>query len=186
METRIKSYFESLIQAAGQAPAKDIERAILDINRAINEGRSIFTCGNGGSALTASHFVTDWTKMSWVNKRKQLRAFCLNDNIGALTAYANDINYESIFATALESYASVGDVLMAVSGSGNSENVLAAAKVAKELGVNTIGLVGFDGGKLKGMVDICVHFKVNDMQIVEDLHLSIGHIIMKATCANDE
>ena len=179
-----KEYFNALINAVNDAPHEEIFKAISVIKNAIEESKTIFTCGNGGSALTASHYVTDWTKMAWVNKKYQFKALCLNDNIGMLTAYANDLSYEDIFRETLRSYASKDDVLIAVSGSGNSSNVLNAVNAAKDIGLTSIGIVGFDGGQLKNIVDICVHFNVNDMQISEDLHLSFGHIVMKELCGD--
>ena len=142
----------------------------------------MFTCGNGGSASTASHYVTDWGKMRFVNKELKFKSLCLSDNIGMLTAYGNDISYNNIFDYSLSNYGSEGDVLVAVSGSGNSENVVNAVKKAKELGIITICVVGYDGGALSDICDHVIHFEVNDMQICEDLHLSFGHVVMKALC----
>ena len=177
-----KEYFTALIDAIQSAPLAEIGLSIEEIQKTIERGGSIFTCGNGGSALTASHYVTDWGKMSWVNRKVPLRAFCLSDNVGMLSAYANDISYEECFSHAVENYCQPGDLLIAVSGSGNSENVIKAVRIAKSLGVKTIGVIGFDGGKLREMCDIPVHFPVNDMQLAEDLHLSFGHIVMKKIC----
>lgn len=175
-------YFRLLISAVENAPLESIERSILVINETVNAGRNIFVCGNGGSAQTASHFVTDWSKMRWVNKRKQFKAYCLSDNIGMLSAYGNDLTFSDIFCEPLQNYASEGDLLIVISGSGNSENVIRALKTAKDMGLRTIGLSGFSGGLVKKIAEISVHFPVNDMQIVEDLHLSFGHIVMKQIC----
>lgn len=175
-------YLSSLIEAAKTCDTKQIDTAVDIIKAAVENGKTIFTCGNGGSASTASHYVTDWGKMRLVNKGQPFKAYCLSDNIGMLTAYANDLSYENIFDQSLENYANKGDVLILISGSGNSKNVLNAASKAAELGVTSIGVVGFDGGVLKTMCDHSVHFEVNDMQISEDLHLSFGHIVMKAIC----
>jgi D-sedoheptulose 7-phosphate isomerase len=180
METT--NYFELLIKAAHNAPCHSIDDAIDLLSETIENGKNIYVCGNGGSAKTASHFVTDWSKMRWVNKKEKLKAFCLSDNIGMLTAYANDLSYEEIFAEPLKNYAETGDLLVVLSGSGNSQNVVNAINAAKDLGLKTIGLSGFLGGEVKKLVDISVHFEVNDMQIVEDLHLSFGHIAMKRLC----
>ena len=104
---------------------------------------------------------------------------CFSDNIGVLTAYANDLAYENIFDEQLASYANSGDLLIAISGSGNSKNILKAVEKAKEIGVSTIGVTGFDGGRLHSEVDLGINFPVFDMQLCEDLHLSFGHFIMK-------
>ena len=175
-------YFQFLISAAKNAPLENIDRAISVINETVNAGQNIFVCGNGGSAQTASHFVTDWSKMRWVNKRKKFKAYCLSDNIGMLSAYGNDLTFSDIFCEPLQNYASKGDLLIVVSGSGNSENIIRVLETAKDMGLRTIGLSGFSGGAVKKLAEISVHFPVDDMQIVEDLHLSFGHIVMKQIC----
>jgi D-sedoheptulose 7-phosphate isomerase len=177
-----RKYMDALSSAAKTCDVIAIDNAVDVIKQAVETGKTIFTCGNGGSAYTASHYVTDWGKMRLVNKGLPFRAFCLSDNIGMLTAYANDLDYESVFDQSLLNYAKKGDVLILVSGSGNSNNVVNAAKKAIEIGLTTIAVVGFNGGLLKSLCDHCVHFEVNDMQLAEDLHLSFGHIVMKAIC----
>ena len=175
-------YFEKLKLAADHAPLKSIESAIKLINETLTNNKSIFVCGNGGSALTASHYVTDWGKMRWVNTSSQFKVMCLSDNVGMLTAYANDISYDEVFSNALRNYGSIGDTLIVVSGSGNSNNIIRALKTAHEMKIATIGVCGFDGGEVKQTAQVPVHFPVSDMQIVEDLHLSFGHVVMKALC----
>lgn len=177
-----EKYFELLIKSAQAAPINAINQAVNLINTAVENDKTIFVCGNGGSALTASHYVTDWSKMRWINKKEKLKAYCLSDNIGMLTAYANDLCYEDVFSEPLKNYSSTGDLLVVVSGSGNSENVVRAIKTAKILGLATVGLSGFAGGQVRELSDVSVHFPVSDMQIVEDLHLSFGHIVMKSLC----
>lgn len=120
--------------------------------------------------------------MCWVNKGIPLRAYCLSDNVGMLTAYANDIAYDECYSRVIENYGQSGDILIVVSGSGNSKNVINAVNTAKEQGILTILVIGFDGGKLKRMSDISVHFPVCDTQLAEDLHLSFGHYVMKQIC----
>ena len=110
---------------------------------------------------------------------KQLKAFCLCDNVNFLTAYANDICFEQIFAKGLMAYGSHSDILISVSGSGNSQNVVNALHTAKDLGIKTISIVGYDGGAVKKLTDLCIHVPSFDMQLCEDLHLSFGHWIMK-------
>ena len=174
-----KNYFEKLSSAAKKAPFEQMEKASAMIMEKIDSGKWLFTCGNGGSAATASHYITDWTKMSWLSKKQKVKAMCFSDNIGVLTAYANDLAYENIFDEQLASYANSGDLLIAISGSGNSKNILKAVEKAKEIGVSTIGVTGFDGGRLHSEVDLGINFPVFDMQLCEDLHLSFGHFIMK-------
>ncbi|MDC1283460.1 SIS domain-containing protein [Amylibacter sp.] len=175
-------YLSRLSAGIKLAPIKDIDLAVSKIHEVVERGSHIFVCGNGGSALTASHYVTDWGKMRWINKQKSFKVFCLSDNIGMLTAYSNDISYEDAFAQSLLNYSVSGDLLICVSGSGNSENVVRAIDAAKKNNIESIGITGFDGGRLKSSCDISVHYPMNDMQIVEDLHLSFGHIVMKRIC----
>ena len=178
----VDDYYKSLIECIERTDKQRLMDAIRVIKDSVNRGRWIFTCGNGGSASTASHYVTDWAKMRFVNKGQKFKALCLSDNIGMLTAYGNDLSYDEIFDNTLENYSEPGDVLVLVSGSGNSANVLKAAAKAHEVGVTTICVVGFDGGKLAKMCDYVVHYPINDMQICEDLHLSFGHLVMKEVC----
>ena len=175
-------YFAKLSDSIKKIPFERIDTAVEIIRDAVEKQKWVFTCGNGGSASTASHYITDWGKMRLVNKGLNFKALCLSDNIGMLTAYANDISFEDIFNYPLSNYASEGDILIAVSGSGNSQNVVNAVKRAKDLGLTTICVVGYDGGKLAQICDHVVHFQIDDMQICEDLHLSFGHIVMKALC----
>lgn len=149
------------------------------INKTIKKNKKIITFGNGGSASTAQHFITDWVKMANVIKKKKIRGLSLVDNIGIITAYANDISYEKIFSGQLESIVDKDDLCIAISVSGNSKNVLLATKKANKLGAHTIGFLGYDGGKLKNLCKDYILVPSNDMQICEDIHLMIGHIIMK-------
>lgn len=175
-------YTDSLKEAIDSCDAKQWNIAINIISEAYKNGRNIFTCGNGGSASTASHYIVDWNKMTLHYNHKALKGICLCDNIGTLTAYANDYDYSKIFSEQLKFYANKSDVLIIVSGSGNSDNILNALRQAKELQLTTIAVVGFDGGRASKLADYCVHVPKNDMQIVEDLHLSFGHMVMKHLC----
>ena len=145
----------------------------------IENNKKIITFGNGGSASTSQHFITDWIKMVNVIKKTKIRGFSLVDNIGIITAYANDVSYDEIFSQQIMSLVDKDDLCIPISVSGNSKNVLLATEKANTLGANTFGFLGFNGGKLK---DICKDYILvpsNDMQICEDMHLMIGHIIMK-------
>jgi D-sedoheptulose 7-phosphate isomerase len=150
--------------------------------KARDEDRTIFFFGNGGSASTASHFVVDIAKGTKSSLKpgpptKRFRCVALNDNIPSMLAWANDADYNRIFSEQLRSLAEPGDLAVAISGSGNSPNVLAAVEAAKELGVTTIGLSGIGGGKLKGMVDVSLVVPSNSMQHTEDLHLVVLHFL---------
>lgn len=175
-------YFQNLNDCIGKTDLKKISDAISVIKQFVEKDKWIFTCGNGGSASTASHYVTDWGKMRFVNLQKRFKCMCLSDNIGMLTAYGNDISYSNVFDHTLQNYASSDDLIIFISGSGNSSNIIEACKKAKEIGMTTLCVVGYDGGKISELADHCVHFPCFDMQICEDLHLSFGHMVMKALC----
>jgi D-sedoheptulose 7-phosphate isomerase len=163
----------------------EIARSIEILTRARAEGRRIFVMGNGGSAAMASHFACDLGKGTVQQGKPRFKVMSLNDNVPLLTAYANDFGYEMVFAEPLASLAEPGDVAMAISSSGNSANVLRAMDVARERGLTTIGITGFDGGQLKGKVDVCVTVPANPqhpdgMQVVEDGQWVVLHAIFVA------
>lgn len=141
------------------------------LQNAKNNGNKILLFGNGGSGSTSSHLVCDFTKS------KKLKAFALTDNIPLITAWSNDENYNVVFAEQLREFADKDDVVIGISGSGKSENVIKAINLAKEKGCITIGFAGFDGGVLKDIVDECIVVRINDMQHSEDMHLLLGHLI---------
>jgi D-sedoheptulose 7-phosphate isomerase len=157
----------------------------IDLIRAkFDAGKKIFTCGNGGSASTASHYITDWNKMVNLATGRQFRGISLCDNIGVITAYGNDISYDEVFAGQLKALLDEGDLLIAISGSGNSPNVLKAVEYANAHGGDTLAVVGYDGGKLKPMARHSVHVPSFDMQLCEDVHLMFGHMVMKTLCGS--
>jgi D-sedoheptulose 7-phosphate isomerase len=139
-------------------------------------GRTIFFCGNGGSASTASHFTSDLAKGTIVEGAPRFRALSLADNIPQMLAWGNDSCYEDIFVEQLKNLWRPGDVLVGISGSGNSGNVLRAVQYARDNGGVTVGITGFDGGKLKGMVDLCLIVPVHNMQKTEDIHMLVDHL----------
>jgi D-sedoheptulose 7-phosphate isomerase len=172
------NYFESL-----SAVAKNIDFNILNeivnvLVKCIEDKNTIYTIGNGGSSANASHVVVDFIKLGQSINRK-IKTFCLSDNIPSITAIANDISYEKIFSFQLSQLAIKNDVLLIFSCSGNSSNILHAVETAKVNGAIVISFTGFDGGKLSKIVDYNLHVPINDMQIVEDIHMSIVHIIYK-------
>jgi D-sedoheptulose 7-phosphate isomerase len=154
-----------------------LRRAIPMLVEARAARRTVFLFGNGGSASTASHFVTDLSKVAARGDGPKLRAVGLADNVPSVTAIANDVEYARVFADQLAILAQSGDVAIAISGSGNSPNVLEGVRVARSLGVRTIGLTGIGGGKLKTMVDVPIVVPSNSMQHVEDVHVSILHLV---------
>ena len=158
-----------------------LERIVPIFLRARAEDRTIFFFGNGGSASTASHFVTDIAKVAGGTAArgpgKRFRCLALNDNVPGLTAWANDTSYAEVFAGQLQSLAVKGDVVVAISGSGNSPNVLEAVRKATAMGLTTIGLTGIGGGKLKDMVDVPLVVPSNSMQHTENVHLIVCHFL---------
>ena len=158
---------------------EEIGKALLS---AYEDEKQIFIMGNGGSGSTASHFVCDINKGSCFDMEKKFRVFCLNDNIPTILAYANDLSYDKIFVEQLKNFLRPGDVVIGISGSGNSENVLQAVSYAKGKGAKTIGLSGFSGGKLAKIADIPFVALINDMQKVEDVHMIVVHMLMQYLC----
>jgi len=140
-------------------------------------GRTVFFFGNGGSASTASHFVTDITKVAARGPGRRTRCVSLNDNVPGVTALANDLDYARVFAEQLAVLAEPGDVVVAISGSGNTPNVLEAVKTARAIGAKTVGLTGMGGGKLKELVDVPVVVPSHSMQHVEDTHVVLLHLL---------
>ncbi|HYA58611.1 MAG TPA: SIS domain-containing protein [Thermoplasmata archaeon] len=182
----LESYFHRYVQesvATLEAPyfLAAFQRIVPIFLKARKEDRTIFFFGNGGSASTASHFVTDIAKVAGGTKPhgkgQRFRCVSLNDNVPSVTAWANDVSYAEIFAGPLRALAETGDVAVAISGSGNSPNVLAAVRAAREMGLTTIGLTGIGGGKLKDMVDVALIVPSNSMQHTEDVHLVTCHLL---------
>ena len=169
-------YIKNVHELVGQADLAAIEKAIDALWFAYQNGRKIFLFGNGGSAATAMHIVNDIVKGTTVEGKKAARAFCLSDNTSLMTAIANDISYDDIFIHQLKAYFDPGDVAIGISGSGNSKNVLRAIQYANENGGVTIGLTGFDGGKLKPLSQMNIHVACEHYGKVEDLHTIICHI----------
>ena len=159
------------------------EELILAVMDAYDKQKNIFIMGNGGSGSTASHFVCDLNKGCCLDLEKKFRVICLNDNLPSLLAYANDISYEAVFEEQLKNFFEAGDLVIGISGSGNSENVLKAIRYAGANGGRTAGISGYAGGKLAGLVDIPFVARVDDMQKVEDVHMIVVHMIMQAVYA---
>lgn len=156
------------------------ERFIETLYEAFEEGRTVFLAGNGGSAANASHFGQDLAKgtLSSMSATRRFRVIPLTDNVGFITALANDEGYDSIFEQQLRNLAASGDLLVAISGSGNSPNVIRATEYARSIGMTVIGVTGFDGGKLKALADVSVHIPVDDMGMTEALHGVVFHLAM--------
>lgn len=177
---QIRTYIEELQGTLGELPVDAIRDVISVLHYARLTDRQVFLMGNGGSASTASHFACDLSKGTLVPGRPRFRAIALTDNMSIFSAYANDVGYDCVFAQQLASLVQPGDVVIGISGSGNSQNVLNAIELASQARATTIGLTGFDGGKLGKMVDINVQVPSNCMGQVEDVHLVLDHLI--CTC----
>ncbi|WP_028313397.1 D-sedoheptulose-7-phosphate isomerase [Desulfatibacillum aliphaticivorans] len=174
-----QQYLEGLKAVLDDFPHEAFEKMIAAMLDAYEKGRRIFVMGNGGSASTASHWVCDINKGCCLSLEKKFRMICLNDSISTMMAYANDLSYDDVFVEPLKNFFEPGDVVIGISGSGNSTNVLKAIEYANQNGGVTIGLCGYGGGKLKDLASIPVHSNVNDMQMTEDAHMIVVHISMQ-------
>ncbi len=172
-------YLNELEDAIRSLAIDKLEKVISLISRAHERGHQIFIMGNGGSGSTASHFACDMNKGISFGLERRLKVICLNDNMPTILAYANDNSYEDIFVEQLKNFLNTDDIVIGISGSGNSENVLKAVRYANENGAKTIGLTGFDGGKLAKLAQTPIVVSVNDMQKIEDIHLILTHMIMQ-------
>ena len=152
------------------------------VRAAWRDGRRVFLCGNGGSAGNALHIANDLHYGIGKGKRPGLRVTALPANVSVLTCLANDEGYADIYSRQLAVDANKGDVLVVLSGSGNSPNILAALTQAKEMGLESFAILGFSGGKAKAMADTAIHFAINDMQISEDVQVILFHMIMQWLC----
>jgi D-sedoheptulose 7-phosphate isomerase len=179
----IRHYFSTVQTLLDRTPYESIDAVVEALMTANRTGKTVFICGNGGSAATASHFACDLAKRPIVEGQPRFRVISLTDNNALMTALSNDISYEAVFAEQLLPLVREGDIVIGISGSGNSPNVLNAIKVANEAGAITVGFCGYDGGKLKGMVDLPVHVPSFTMAMVEDVHLMIEHAICERLLA---
>jgi D-sedoheptulose 7-phosphate isomerase len=176
----INGYISGLQELLDELPQPAIQEVIDLLSQARLENRQIFILGNGGSASTASHFVCDLAKNTRLQGFPNYRVIGLTDNMPVFSALANDEGYENVFAGQLASFVRSGDVVIAISASGKSPNVIKAVELARRMGALTIGLTGFDGGLLAGMVDHNIHVPSHCIEFVEDVHLMLEHLITKA------
>jgi D-sedoheptulose 7-phosphate isomerase len=172
-----RQYLEQLRATLETLDLARVEQAIEWFREARERGRTIFVCGNGGSAATASHFVTDVLKGASYGRTERFRIVALTDSVPTLTAYANDVSYECVFAEQLRNLAQPGDLVMALSGSGNSPNVVAAVEYANGAGCRTLALTGRDGGKLAQAAQLVLHVPEPHMGRIEDAHMVLCHMI---------
>lgn len=174
---KINNYLGRLQNCIDRLDRNEIDVFIKLLLQARDEGRTIFIMGNGGSAASASHFCCDFNKGMSFGQDKKFKMICLNDNVATMMAYANDVSYENVFVEPLKNFFKEGDIVIGISGSGNSRNVLKAVEYANSHGGITIGLTGYDGGILKQISRYSVNANIDDMQITEDIHMIFCHMI---------
>jgi D-sedoheptulose 7-phosphate isomerase len=179
----LEEHISEVQQALSKIPIPSIERVVQIVLEAYERQGHLYIMGNGGSASTATHFACDLSKATIVEGRARLRVTSLTDNVALLTAWANDTSYQDVFAEQLANLLNPGDVVVAISASGESANVLAAVEQARARGAITVALVGFSGGQLKRVVDAAVHVPSMSYGVVEDCHLVLEHAITESTRA---
>ena len=170
-------YKNDVLKAIETIDLEKVGQAIEILKEAREQGRHIFVCGNGGSASTASHFVCDMVKGASFGRNARFRIMALTDSLPTITAYSNDVDYECIFAEQLKNFAAPGDVVMAISGSGNSPNVLRAVEFANSVGCHSIALTGRNGGKLAPLAQLSIQVSNPHMGRIEDAHMIVMHMI---------
>lgn len=172
-----ESYLRRIPAILGKLPYGAIDEAAEALFETYRDDRTLFVFGNGGSAALASHTACDFGKGTCVNGNRRFRVVSFTDNVPLLTAWANDQCYEDVFAEQLRSFVRAGDAVLAISGSGRSPNVLRGLQAARDANARTIGLTGFDGGKMKMLCDVCIVVPCDNMQLIEDLHVAVAHSI---------
>src|SRR5882757_7554025 len=177
-----ETYLEKLRRVLETVDRSEIDNAIEIIAQAWEGGGQVITLGNGGSSMTALHFINDWNKSIFLSSGRPFRGRSLIDNMGLIMAYGNDLSFQDVFVEQLKNVFCAGDLVIAISGSGNSENVIRAVRYANEHQGVTLGLCGYRGGKLKELAQHIVWADVDDMQLCEDAHAIFGHIVMQKLC----
>jgi D-sedoheptulose 7-phosphate isomerase len=175
----IKDYYAREVRVIESLDVAELNRAMNALLSCYERESTVYVFGNGGSSATASHMVCDFNKGTCANVEKRFRFVCLNDNVPTMMAVANDMSFEDVFYYQLENKLEKGDLILAISGSGNSHNVIKAVEYAKKSGCEVIGMTGYDGGRLARLSDYQLHVPADDMQITEDLHMGFDHMIMQ-------
>ncbi len=179
---QIKEYIDLETEILNKLDKDSINQAMNLIEETRQKGRNVFVFGNGGSGATAAHMENDFNKGVSESIEKKHNFRCLNSNMATIMAIANDNGYDRIFIQQMENKLDSGDVIIAISGSGNSANVIKAVEYARSQGCKIIGMSGYSGGILKELSDISLHVPVDDMQITEDLHIVMNHLMMSVFC----
>ena len=173
----LEDYKTELVQTIAVIDNTKVQTAIDWFKDVRDAGRHIFVCGNGGSASTASHFACDMVKGASFQREQRFRIMALTDSLPTMTAYSNDVSYECVFVEQLKNFAQPGDIVMAISGSGNSPNVLRAVEYGNSIGCKTLALTGRDGGKLGPLAQLNIQVPVPHMGRIEDAHMIVCHMI---------
>lgn len=184
LHKHVTDYAERLTQALSLPGMAEIPKLGEALRDAWRDGKTIYLCGNGGSAANAVHLANDFLYGAGISNGRGLRVEALSANTAVMTSLANDVSYEEIYAEQLRVKANAGDVLVVLSGSGNSPNVVKALEVGDALGMKTFAILGYSGGKCKALAHNPIHLAIDDMQISEDLQLVVGHICMQWLYAN--
>jgi|SRR5882724_3507611 len=185
MQQHIKDYTDRLSRTLNSDAMRKVETLCVALREAWQEGCTIYLCGNGGSAGNAVHLANDFLYGAGIrNSRGGLRVEALSANPAVLTCLANDLGYDQIYAEQIKIKARPNDVLIVLSGSGNSPNVVKALEVGNAVGMKTFALLAYTGGRCKDIAQHPIHFAIDDMQIAEDLQVIVGHICMQWLCAN--
>lgn len=174
---QIEFYLQDVSRLVAGLPVARLKGLVERLLAAYDEGRQVFLLGNGGSASTCSHIVNDFQKCIYLAGGKTFRCASVTDNVALITAWANDTAYENVFAEQLRPWLNPGDLVFCVSGSGNSANVLKAARLARETGAYTVGLCGYQGGGLAALVDEALVIPCDNMQRIEDCHMIVLHLL---------
>ena len=179
MKKEIQNYLNKLSSILTDPIFENVKYLANDIRQTKIKNKKIFICGNGGSAANSMHIANDLTYGAGISSGKGFNIEALPSNAAVITCLANDIGYENIFSEQLRVKATKGDLLIVLSGSGNSKNILNVLKMAKKIKIKSYAILGFRGGKAKSLANASLHFKINDMQIAEDTQIILGHLLMK-------
>jgi D-sedoheptulose 7-phosphate isomerase len=184
-ELLINDYISQLKETLDNLERGEIVKLASLLEEARLNGNKVFIFGNGGSGSTATHFACDINKGASMGKEKRHRIIALTDNIPTMLAYSNDLSYDDVFIEQLKNFIDPGDIVIGISGSGNSKNIIKAIEYANAIGNTTIGITGYEGGKLRQISTFSVNANRNDMQISEDIHMILVHLMMKMLTAID-
>jgi D-sedoheptulose 7-phosphate isomerase len=181
----VANYLSKVKEAIELVDASRIDTLISWLSETRAAKQTIFTMGNGGSSSTASHWVNDLVKGASYEKAERFKVMCLNDSVSTLTAYSNDVDYDQALVEPLKNFLEPKDLVIAISGSGNSNNVIKAVEYAKSIGARTVGLTGRDGGKLGSLVDLEIRVPEPNMGRIEDVHMMITHAVSWSFIENE-